>query len=169
VETGKRQKVLLLGIGNEYRGDDGAGLLFTRMIRTKISGSVTLKESQGEGGALMEAWQGYETVILVDAISSGAPSGTIMKIDATKQNIPAKYFRFSTHAFGLAEAIELARALKTLPENLLVYGIEGANFSPGNEITPSVERSVKRVVKEALHELLSRSANDASLSPADSG
>ena len=72
------QKVLVVGIGSEYRNDDSVGLVVAREIHEKLFPSVTVKEESGEGAALMEAWQGYETVILVDAISSGAKPGTIL-------------------------------------------------------------------------------------------
>ena len=72
------QKVLVVGIGSEYRNDDSVGLVVAREIRKKLVLFGSVKEESGEGAALIEAWQGYETVILVDAISSGAKPGTIL-------------------------------------------------------------------------------------------
>jgi hydrogenase maturation protease len=69
----------------------------------------------GDGAALMEVWRGEETVIIIDAVKSGALPGTIRRFDARAQPIPKDAFRCSTHAFGVAEAIELARALARLP------------------------------------------------------
>jgi hydrogenase maturation protease len=147
------QKVLVVGIGNVYRSDDGIGLLIARKIRERRLLSVTVKEESGEGAALMEAWQGYESVILVDAISSGAKPGTILRIDAWKKKVPMKFFHYSTHAFSVAEAIELARAMKTLPPRLIVYGIEGASFSAGVGISHVVQISAKRIVEQILKKI----------------
>jgi hydrogenase maturation protease len=144
------QKVLLIGIGNEYRSDDGIGLVVARKIRERLLLSVTVKEESGEGAALMEAWQGYESVILMDAVSTGAKPGTIFAIDAGKNKVPAKFFHYSTHAFSVAEAIELARAMSTLPPRFFVYGIEGANFSAGVGISHVVQESAKHVVEQIL-------------------
>lgn len=146
-------KVLLIGIGNEYRSDDGIGLVIARKIRERQPPSVSVKEESGEGAALIEAWQGYKNVILVDAISSGAKPGTIHKIDARKETVPAKFFHYSTHTFSVAEAIELARTMNMLPPRLLVYGIEGASFTAGINIMPIVLKSSNKVVEQILKEI----------------
>jgi hydrogenase maturation protease len=150
LDRGSLRKVLVIGIGNEYRSDDGLGLLIARKIRARLLISVAVKEESGEGAALMEAWQGYNSVILVDAVSSGAKPGTIFRIEAAKKNVPAKFFHYSTHAFSVAEAIELARAMKTLPPKLLVYGIEGSNFNAGVGISEVVQESANRVAEQIL-------------------
>jgi hydrogenase maturation protease len=150
VHPGTLQKVLIMGIGNEYRRDDGIGLEIARKIRERHLSRVTVLEESGDGAALMEAWQGYETVILADAISSGAKPGTIVEIDVTKKKVPAKFFHYSTHAFSVAEAIELSRAMKTLPPRLVVFGVEGARFSAGVTISQGVQESVRQVVEKVL-------------------
>lgn len=141
---------LLIGIGNEYRSDDGVGLVVARETHEKLIPLVTVREESGEGAALMEAWQGFQNVILVDAVSSGAMSGTIFRIDANKETVPTKFFHYSTHAFSVAEAIELARAMNTLPPNIVVYGIEGMNFAAGTTISTSVQKAAKQVIKQIV-------------------
>jgi hydrogenase maturation protease len=141
---------LLIGIGNEYRSDDRIGLMIARDIRERHHLSVRVKEESGEGAALMESWKGYENVLIADAVSSGAKPGTIFIIDAGKEIVPAKFFHYSTHTFSVAEAIELARELKILPPRVLVYGIEGTNFSAGVSISHVVQESAKHVVEQIL-------------------
>jgi hydrogenase maturation protease len=87
---------------------------------------------------------------VIDAVRSGAPPGTIHRLDGDP---PAAMRLGSTHAIGLAEAIELGRALDRLPAHLELYGIEGAHFETGAELSPEVARAV-----EALCERLSRDA-----------
>ncbi|HXX63553.1 MAG TPA: hydrogenase maturation protease, partial [Bacteroidota bacterium] len=60
---------LLIGIGNEFRTDDALGILVAREVRRRNPEGLTIKEQSGEGTALMEAWEGGEEVIVVDAIS----------------------------------------------------------------------------------------------------
>lgn len=153
IDLNHLQKILVVGIGNDYRGDDGIGFVIARNIREKLLLHVTTIEESGDGAALMEAWQGYDIVILVDAISSGAKPGTIIKIDAGKINVPAKYFHCSTHAFGVAEAIALAKAMKKLPPRLLVYGIEGAKFNAGVTLSRVVRQSAKKVIEQILKDV----------------
>ncbi len=108
---------------------------------------MIVKEQSGEGTSLMEAWREYSRVFIVDAVSSGAPPGDIHRLDASKP-IPSKFFSCSTHNFGVAEAIELARTLIQLPEHLQLYGIEGKNFQPGEILSPEVEPKVESVADE---------------------
>ena len=145
--------VLVIGIGNQFRGDDAVGLTVARRVQEASPNGVTVREESGGGTALMETWQGADTVILVDAVSSGAPPGTIHRLDAQAQPIPARFFHYSTHAFGLAEAVELARALNRLPQRLVVYGIESKMFAAGAPLSPEVEAAAWQVVQRVLQEL----------------
>jgi hydrogenase maturation protease len=105
-------------------------------------------EHEGEPVALVEVWSDAQEAVIVDAVSSGAAPGTIHRLDARRQRLPAALFRGSTHAFSLAEAIELARALERLPGRLLVYGIEGESFAAGSGLSPTVEQAVAEIVDE---------------------
>jgi hydrogenase maturation protease len=142
--------VLVIGIGNEYRSDDGVGLAIARKIHGKHISSITVKEWSGEGAALVELWSGFKSVIIIDAVSSGAKPGTIFKFDACKEPVPAKFFHYSTHAFSIAEAIELARTMKMLPSSLFVYGIEGLNFTAGTNISKAVQNSADQIIEQIL-------------------
>jgi len=141
---------LIIGIGNEYRGDDAAGLIVVRRLKERLGDSFAVLEQSGDGAALVETWRGAETVIIIDAVMSGATPGTIHRFDASAQPLPKNAFRCSTHAFGVAEAIELSRALSELPQSLMVYGIEGKNFAAGVGLSSEVEKAVDEVVRRAL-------------------
>ena len=86
-----------------WRGDDAAGLEVARR-----AGGV---EHEGDATRLLDAWAGADDVVVVDAAASGAPPGTLRWFDASAAPLPAAQLRSSTHAFGVADAIELARAL----------------------------------------------------------
>jgi hydrogenase maturation protease len=101
----------------------------------------------------MEAWEGAESVLLVDTVSSGAPAGTLHRFDAGESPVPAYTFRSSTHAIGIADTIELARALGRLPRRVRVYGIEAGGFETGSPLTPAVESAVAFLVKDLLADL----------------
>jgi hydrogenase maturation protease len=145
-------KVLIIGVGNSYRGDDGAGLAVARELAGQVPAEIQVVEQGGEGTALMEAWKGARVVVLVDAIQSGAPAGTIRRLDAVQENIPPEIFRASTHGFGLSRAIELGRTLNELPPHLVVYGIEGQNFAPGEKLSPAVEKAIAQAAAQVLFE-----------------
>ena len=149
-----RHPILIIGVGNAYRGDDAVGLRITQDIKKEALVHITVIEESSDGVTLMESWKDANTVILIDAVYSGAKPGTIYRFDAHAQTIPSNFFKYSTHAFGVAEAIELARALKQLPKNLIVYGIEGKCFEAGIGISLEVEKAVEEVmmrVKQDIH------------------
>ena len=111
----------------------------------------------------MDSWKDSDTVILIDAVHSGAKPGTIHRFDVHTQTIPTKFFHYSTHAFGVAEAIELARTLKQLPQNLIVYGIEGKRFDAGIGLSWEAEKAVEEVmmrVKQDIHNCSSRNTRN---------
>ena len=141
---------LVIGIGNDFRCDDSIGLEVVRQLKGKCGADVTCLEQSGESASLLEIWSGYERVILVDAVQSGSPAGTIHRLDAIKQELPRSYFYHSTHLYSVAEAVELARTLGRLPGRLLLFGIEGEDFSSGETVTPEVLTAAATVVDEIL-------------------
>ena len=148
-----RSRTLVIGLGNEYRRDDAVGLVVARRLKEAAPASVLVREETGEGASLLESWQDADTVILIDAVQSGAAPGTVHRLDARAQPIAKEFFRFSTHAFGLAEAVELGRALGRLPPRLTVYGVEGKSFEAGVGLSPEVEAAAQVVVERVLGEL----------------
>jgi len=148
---------LLIGVGNEFRGDDGVGILAARRIREKNLPGIVIVECGGEAAALLDAWAGMKTVVIIDAVSSGAPPGTIHRIDARRQSVSQELFPFSSHALGLAHAVELARSLGKLPINIIIYGIEGEQFTAGSNLSPKVQEALNEVLQLMTGEVSSLS------------
>lgn len=141
-------KLIVLGIGHPFRGDDGIGPLVAEAVAAlKLPGVIALAH-HGEGTDLMERWAGFNAVVMVDATRSDAPAGTIRRWDALAEKLPAALFPKSSHLFGLAEAVEMARLLGRLPPHLTVIGIEGDSFAAGTELSPSVQAVLPVVVEE---------------------
>ena len=141
--------MLIIGCGNRERGDDGAGILVAERLR-KLG--IEADTRTGEAADLIEAWQGADDVIVVDAVVTGAPVGTVQVWDG-RQPLASVRTTASTHGFGVAEAIELARVLNRLPIRLRVYGIVGRRFEPGAEISPEVQRAVEEVVRRIIDDV----------------
>jgi hydrogenase maturation protease len=147
---------LVIGIGSELRGDDSVGLVVARQLKNQVPPGVRIIEHYGDGTALISAWQGVDKVILIDATSSGAESGTIVRFDALSAPLPARISASSTHAFGLEEALELSRQLDQLPMSLVIYGIEGKSFSFGTDLSREIALAVEAVVGQILVEISTR-------------
>lgn len=133
--------VLIIGVGNAWRRDDGAG----PVVAERLAGRPGLRTMimPGEGAELMDAWATDDRVIVVDAMRSGEPVGTIRRFDAVRGSLPAGAFSCLSHRFGLAEAVEMARALDRLPSELEIFGIEAADFGQGPGLTPEVQSAAQ--------------------------
>jgi hydrogenase maturation protease len=136
---GRPLLTLVIGLGNDWRRDDAAGLEVARRI-----GATTVREPS----RLLDAWRGAGSVVVVDAVRSGAEPGRVHRVDAVAVALDPSVFGVSTHHVGLAGAIELARELGRLPAALIVYGIEGHDFTAGRGLSPAVERAVVHVAEE---------------------
>jgi hydrogenase maturation protease len=147
--------VVVIGVGNELRGDDGAGLEAARRVReSELPPSVTVRLHEGEAVGLLELWDGADAAVLVDTVRSGAPPGTIHRLDASHGPLPSPIRRSSSHTIGIAEAIELSRALGTLPPGILVYGVEGRQFEAGTGLSDEVGEALDRLVRELRAEAM---------------
>jgi hydrogenase maturation protease len=144
---------VVIGVGNALRGDDAVGLAVAERLRGRVPAGVEVVPCELEPSRLIEAWEGAAGAVVVDAVHSGGEPGTLSRFDASKDAVPARAFRSSTHAFGVGEAIELARALGRLPRRVVVYGIEGAEFAAGTALTAPVDAAVERAAAAMLDDL----------------
>jgi hydrogenase maturation protease len=152
--NGMPERNLLIGVGNEFRNDDALGILVAREIRRRNIPGVTVVERSGEGTALMDTWAGAELVIVVDAIFSGKAPGVIHRLDGAHDEIPRGFFHYSSHAFGVAEAVGMARELNVLPSRVIIYGIEGKEFGEGVGLSDQVVKNIPQLIamiEEDLH------------------
>ncbi len=146
----RSSSVLVIGTGNDHRGDDAVGLLVARRLRARTNLEVAVHEHKGDGTTLMDAWKGAQKVIIVDAAHSDAAPGTIYRFEVANDVIPTALFSHGTHTFGVAEGIELARALHQLPPRLVLYGIEGARFQFGASLSSEVYKAAYTLLNKHL-------------------
>jgi hydrogenase maturation protease len=88
--------------------------------------------------------------VVVDAACSGRPPGTVLVLDAHRQQLPVWAGAGSTHAFGLDAVVELLAALGRLPQRLLLVAIEAAGFDPGAALSPAVGAAVPAAADAVL-------------------
>lgn len=134
--------MIVIGVGNAWRGDDGCGLAVARRVASAAPAGVEVAAHEGDGVRLIDLWAGAPHAVVVDAAVSRGRPGTVYRFDAVAGPLPVASLRSSSHAFGVADAVELARALDRLPPRLDVYGIEGAAFGAGARLTPAVAEAV---------------------------
>lgn len=146
--------IVIIGIGNEFRGDDGAGLVAAETLKAENLAGVEIKQQSGEGAILLESWQGYKTAIVIDAARGGAVPGTIHRFEVNEQPLPRSMFNScSSHAFSLVESIEMGKMLNRLPAKLIVYGIEGKSFGMGVGLSPEIQAAISNLIRLIKDEL----------------
>jgi hydrogenase maturation protease len=141
--------MLIIGCGNQQRSDDAAGIMAASELRLR---GISAQICSGEPSELIEMWKESDDVIVIDAVITGAPSGSLHVWDGRHLLKLGKSLGF-THGLGLAEAIELSRILGSLPGNIRVFGIEGRSFALGNKVSPSVAKGIELVIQEISREL----------------
>ena len=132
----------LIGIGNPDRGDDAAGWLVADGVTT-----WTVDKRMAGSFDLIESWAADDEVVIVDAMQSGAEPGLVARFDATADALPASTFP-SSHSFGPAEIVELARTMGRIPSSLTVIGIELGHTDLGRPMTDAVKSAVAQTITE---------------------
>lgn len=151
--TQSRPAVVAIGVGSERAGDDAAGLEAVRRVRA--SGRVATHELQGDLTGLLDLWRGYEAAVLLDAMRSGAPPGSVRRLCVGRDPLPRGLRAgSSTHAVTLPDAIELGRTLGQAPPHVVVYAVEGRCFRAGAEMSAEVSSAIPGLAREALFEAL---------------
>lgn len=149
--TGRRS--LVIGLGTDERSDDGVGLDVARSLAHQGSCPAEVRAWPGELTGLVELWRGRANVVVVDAVRSGRPAGTVHRWEVRGPGTFPRSAPVSTHGLSLAEVVELARVLGSLPDRLVVYGVELGELGPGTGRSPAVAAAARRVSATILREL----------------
>jgi hydrogenase maturation protease len=132
---------VVIGIGNEFRRDDGAGPAVIAQLRGRVPAGVRLVVTDGEPTRLIDAWTGAALAVVVDAVrvlgSEPPHPGQVHRFMVDRPGTAAGRAA-SSHSFGLDEAIALALALDRMPGRLIVHAIEAADLTQGPGLTAAV-------------------------------
>ena len=138
--------VLVAGVGRPDRGDDAVGPAVAGRAMELLPPEVTVTE-RVEPADLIGAWAGADLVVITDAVRSGRQPGTVHVLHACHGPLPVGTGAGGTHGLGLAEVIELGRALGQLPPQLVVVGVEAQQFGLGEPMSPPVQACIELAAK----------------------
>lgn len=140
-------KVLVLGIGNPDRGDDGAGVLCARELAAARTGPARSR---------LKVLVGYETpenltgeirrfapglVLMVDAVVGPHPAGTVFPVGA--EDIPDD--GVCTHKISLKMLVTYLET--TVGCRVRFLGIQAGSLEPGRTLTPPVEKAARTLAR----------------------
>ena len=145
---------LVIGVGAPLRGDDAIGCAVVEELRRRAQTGVTAVVAIAPS-RLLDLWTGHSAVVVLDAVRTGRhPAGTvtITSVDAQPLRQPASSSG-GTHGFGIADTVELARALGRLPDRLTLVTVEAAAFDQGSPLSPAVAAAVPVAADAAVRAL----------------
>lgn len=147
------EPAVVIGVGNDFRRDDGAGPAVVGRLRGLALPWVQLVITDGEPTRLIEAWTGAALAVVVDAVRAEPPHpGRIHRFEIDRPRVGAARTA-SSHGFGLDDAISLATALDRMPGRLIVHAIEAADLALGPGLTPAVAAAVGAVADAILDDI----------------
>ncbi len=140
-------KYLVIGVGNSFRRDDGVGLAVADEIARLALPDVEVMTAIGEPGAILDAWSGVPSTIVIDAaVGDGASPGRIRRWapgDATMSAV-------TSHALGLPATYALGQVLGRIPDELIVLTVDVTEVGYGDGLTSQIAAAVPRVVSRVL-------------------
>jgi hydrogenase maturation protease len=153
------RRALVVGLGSPDRGDDAVGPTVARRVAAMRLPGIEVVERE-DPTALIDLWDGRHLAVVIDAVSSNGEAGALVIMESGVGSAPltedawAGTGRGGTHAFGLAAAVELSRALNRLPRRLVLVGIEAGALEHGERLSAPVSAAVQPAT-EAVIGLLS--------------
>jgi hydrogenase maturation protease len=148
-----RTPLLILGLGNLLCTDDGVGAAAVHRLLCEFrtpEGAVVL-DGGTLGMALLPHVMAADVAILVDAIRTDDPPGTLVRLEG-EDVAPAVAARLSVHQVGVADLLDSARLLGRYPPRVILLGLVPASIALGVERTPGVEMQVPSLVTAVVEE-----------------
>lgn len=158
--------IRVVGVGNPWATDDGAGPEVVRRLRHRLRHKPVSPAREIEClviaspvTGLWEALDGCDLLIVVDAVCSGAEPGAVHRLDWRCDSLDARAVaRASSHGLGVREVLEMAETLGRCPPGVVLWGVEAASSAPGKGLSPGVAAAVPAIVARLYNELMSLSA-----------
>jgi hydrogenase maturation protease len=147
-----RERVLLLGLGNDLLSDDAIGLRLVAAARPRLNGetNISVIESTEMGLALLDIIAGFDRLVIVDAVQTGrAACGSVHEFDvADLKELPI----VSPHFTGLGETLALGKRLGvTVPTAVTILAVEVEDLHTiGTRLTPQLEAALPELVERAV-------------------
>ncbi len=146
--------VVVIGVGNPFRRDDGVGPAVAERLRAQRLPGVRLAVSDGDAATLIELWDGARLAVVVDALrTEPATPGRIHRFSVIAPP-PSNGRTAGSHTMDFGEAVELARVLDRLPHRLVLFGVEAGDLGFGPGLTPAVAAAAGRVAAKIVGEVV---------------
>ncbi len=138
----QKKPFIILGIGNDFRGDDGFGIAVAKTLRDQFQ-LQHVHISRGDATELLAYFEQTHCLVLIDAIYSPAhPPGQAQYFPLDQLPETATQLRSSTHLVSINEALALGDLYGKLPEQVHIFGVTAENFAQGADISDQVRQNI---------------------------
>ncbi len=163
-------RVLIAGVGNVLRGDDGFGVAVARAMRARADGNEDLAifEAGIAGIAFVqELMDGFDVLVIADALERGGEPGTVYLIEPERPDLDSidknklHESLVDAHYADPSKVLILAQALNVLPPKVFLIGCQPQGFDElGAEMSAPVKAAVTLAVERIEALLASLSQNE---------
>jgi hydrogenase maturation protease len=150
--------ILVLGLGNLLLSDDGVGPAVLQQLANSSARwpkEVEFVDGGTQGLALLAQFDGRRAVIIVDALQTGAPPGTVHRLTLNELRAMAGPRANSAHEGNAGELLAAAQLLGELPDRLFIVGVEPECLSTGFALSDTVKQAIPNVLDQ-ISSLLSQ-------------
>lgn len=145
--------ILILGIGNILLRDEGVGVHVVEAMRdVPLPGDTELVDGGTAGAELINLLADRRKVIVIDAVDADCTPGSVFRL-SVKDLEPSAGGMVSLHQLGLLQSLWMADRLSCSPKEVVVFGVQPGDLSPGLTLTDEVRNAVPRAVEAILDEL----------------
>ena len=145
-----KPNTVIIGIGHPDRGDDALGLIVIDKLKPHLPPEIVTKKCLGDLAQLIEYFEAYPTIFLVDAMVTEAEAGTLHAFGNQDITSISTQCRSSTHAFDLGQTLALAKNLGIEMKDIRLFGIEAEQFEHGQPLSSKVTAQIDNLISTIL-------------------
>ena len=147
-----RDRVVVLGVGNELLKDEGIGVYVARELARQ---TITFPVEIIEAGTVPDCWQGDEPIrklVVIDAVYGGGEPGSIYRF--TPEDVEFEScLKTSTHQISLVDSLKLSEVTGNKPEKTVIIGVEPKEVAWGTALSEELRSRIRDVVRIVLKEV----------------
>ncbi|GAB6039875.1 HyaD/HybD family hydrogenase maturation endopeptidase [Endothiovibrio diazotrophicus] len=154
IDTGAKPPILVIGLGNVLMQDEGIGVRAVEALqcRYRIGDGVEILDGGTTGTELLEPMRGVDHLIVADAVNTGAPYGTLVRL--VDEQVPAFFqTKLSNHQLGLSDLLALLTLTGDAPGHVTIIGLVPHSLENRLGLSPEAERAVVPMAEMVADEL----------------
>ena len=150
--TNNPKLIKVIAVGNDLYGDDGIGnAVLQALEQIPDMKNIELIDGATDALGLIDHFSETDHVIIVDAAQMGEKPGTVKVFSKEEVKLKIKMDHLSVHGISLAETIDIAQAVDSLPKNITIIGIEPKNIGISQNLSDVVTQSIPEVVSNIIN------------------